>query len=147
MPLEGLSKRLKMHKNLKWIIHNFHFILSKHKSYTFKWRYETKDLIFVFKIHYLYIKLGLICIETEWNGLNIIPMLLVLYHWGRLAAVAIRPCATFSFKSWGAFKGNARRGRVNRTSLVQYGIRAAFDYWGFDLSSVNGLVFVCRREE
>ena len=78
MPLEGLSKRLKMHKNLKWIIHNFHFILSKHKSYTFKWRYETKDLIFVFKIHYLYIKLGLICIETEWNGLNKIPVLLVL---------------------------------------------------------------------
>ena len=40
-----------------------------------------------------------------------------LYHWGRLAAAAIRPCATFSFKSWGAFKGKARRGRVNRTSL------------------------------
>ena len=38
--------------------------------------YEAKDLIFVFKTHYLYIKLGLICIETETelNRLNMIPM-------------------------------------------------------------------------
>ena len=52
--IEGLSKRLKMHKNLKWIIHNFHFILWKHKSYILKWRYETNYLIFVFKTHYFY---------------------------------------------------------------------------------------------
>ena len=42
--------------------------------------YEAKDLIFVFKTHYLYMKLGLICIETETelNRLNMIPMLLVV---------------------------------------------------------------------
>ena len=34
--------------------------------------------IFVFKIHDLYIKLGLICIETGWNMVNMTTMLLVV---------------------------------------------------------------------
>ena len=78
--IEGRPKRLKMDKILKWIIHNFYFLLLKHKSYILKWRYETKYLIFVFKIQYLYIKLRLFCIQPEWNGLNMIPMLLVLHN-------------------------------------------------------------------
>ena len=83
--IEGRPKRLKMDKILKWTIHNFYFLLLKHKSYILKWRYETKYLIFVFKIQYLYIKLRLFCIQPEWNGLNMIPMLLVI---GRLFSAA-----------------------------------------------------------
>ena len=53
--LEGLAKKLKMDKILKWIIHSFHFLLSNHKSSILKLRCETSSIWYFCSLTYIWV--------------------------------------------------------------------------------------------